>query len=135
MPYLSSRDKRGQLNPRARNEWPADRVAELTELVTAGVTFVEIGRRMGITKNAALGKAKRIEVESPNATGPRSPSCTTMTQRLDALEAMIPGAGCCRYINGDLGKPGYGFCGAPVERIGEAWCREHRMRVYREAGE
>jgi len=41
--------------------WPADKVAEFKRLyVEEGLTCSEIGRRMGISKNAAVGKRVRL---------------------------------------------------------------------------
>lgn len=40
--------------------WTTERVERLKHLVADGVTFEAIGAEIGITKNAALGKATRM---------------------------------------------------------------------------
>lgn len=45
--------------------WTDERVARLRELVAEGLSYSEIGKRLGITKNAALGKADRLGLSRP----------------------------------------------------------------------
>jgi GcrA cell cycle regulator len=40
--------------------WTPDRIEQLTRLWEEGVTTAEIGRRIGVTKNAVIGKVHRI---------------------------------------------------------------------------
>ena len=53
-------------------EWTDDRIRELRQLWSEGHSTAEIGRRMGITKNAVVGKAHRLDLParpSPIRTG------------------------------------------------------------------
>ena len=111
--------------------WPPERVAWLTHLIEIeGLTYQAAGERMSITKNKAIGKAKRLGLQSPRARGPRTgDEPLTLMQRLDALDRMIPRADGCRYAIGHVGEPGFHFCGKHVVSVG-AWCEEHRARVY-----
>jgi GcrA cell cycle regulator len=43
-------------------EWNEDAIARLRELWAVGHSTAEIGRRMGISKNAVVGKAHRLEL-------------------------------------------------------------------------
>ena len=59
-------------------EWTDNTIRELRQLWSEGHSTAEIGRRMGITKNAVVGKAHRIDLParpSPIRTGsaPRPP--------------------------------------------------------------
>jgi GcrA cell cycle regulator len=59
-------------------EWTDDRVRKLRQLWSEGHSTAEIGRRMGISKNAVVGKAHRLDLParpSPIRTGgsPRAP--------------------------------------------------------------
>src|SRR3984957_8133489 len=59
-------------------EWTDDRIRELRQLWSEGHSTAEIGRRMGISKNAVVGKAHRLDLParpSPIRTGgsPRAP--------------------------------------------------------------
>ena len=38
-------------------------------------------------------------------------------------------SGGCRWVHGDPSKPGWSWCDAPA-MAGQAWCPEHRARVY-----
>ena len=59
-------------------EWTDNMISELRQLWSEGHSTAEIGRRMGITKNAVVGKAHRLDLSarpSPIRTGgaPRPP--------------------------------------------------------------
>jgi len=43
-------------------DWNCDTVAQLTSLWTEGVSTAEIGRRLGISKNAVVGKCHRLNL-------------------------------------------------------------------------
>lgn len=59
-------------------EWTDDRIRKLRQLWSEGHSTAEIGRRMGVSKNAVVGKAHRLDLPgrpSPVRTGgsPRPP--------------------------------------------------------------
>ena len=65
-------------NMNSEFEWTDDRIRELRQLWSEGHSTAEIGRRMGISKNAVVGKAHRLDLParpSPIRTGgsPRAP--------------------------------------------------------------
>lgn len=128
-PLLTS-EERGAINRAAGRHnseaaWPADRVAELTALVADGVSFAEIGRRMGITKNAAIGKARRLGLTTPNE--PFNPKPVTTPERLDAL-GQFPDAGRCVYPIGHPREASFRFCASEVAVVGAPYCQFH-MRL------
>lgn len=43
-------------------DWPGEKIAQLRELWATGLSTAEIGRRMGISKSAAVGKAHRLNL-------------------------------------------------------------------------
>jgi hypothetical protein len=45
--------------------WPAEKIAQLRKLRAEGKSYKECGEALGITRNAALAKAKRLKVPSP----------------------------------------------------------------------
>lgn len=58
-------------------------IAELIDLVTGtDMTYAEIANRIGVTKNAVIGKASRMGLRVPVGLRP-----TTLMGRLDALHA------------------------------------------------
>lgn len=102
--------------------WTPERIRQLTELVTEGVSFSQIGARMGITKSAAIGKAHRLYLEHPNSPPP--------VEQKPASSPLFPPAGHCLWGFGNPGEEPFRFCGEPASEIGSAWCPEHRKRVY-----
>ena len=58
-------------------EWTDERVAQLTQLWDEGHSTSEIGRRLGITKNSVVGKARRLDLAMRRARARCSPSGTT----------------------------------------------------------
>ena len=40
--------------------WNPERIVQLTDLWNQGLSTAEIGRRIGVTKNAVVGKAHRL---------------------------------------------------------------------------
>ena len=66
------------------NDWTTDAIARLRTLWAEGHPTAEIGRRMGMTKNAVIGKVHRLQLPkrpSPicrTAGGPRKPAPARM---------------------------------------------------------
>jgi GcrA cell cycle regulator len=101
--------------------WTTERVAKLERLWQEGLTTAEIGRLLGISKNAVVGKAHRLRLPSR-----QSPI------RREAKAAPVPrevGAGACQWPIGDPVQPGFGFCGAPVVP-GKPYCAQHCAVAY-----
>ena len=64
---------------RRRDVWPEERIARLRVLWGEGHSIAEIGRRLGFTKSAVVGKARRLDLpERPSpirrgGPGPKPP--------------------------------------------------------------
>ncbi|MCA0451754.1 MAG: GcrA cell cycle regulator, partial [Proteobacteria bacterium] len=43
-------------------DWTPEQISELTRLWGEGLTTAEIGKRLGISKNAVVGKAHRLNL-------------------------------------------------------------------------
>ena len=50
--------------------WGAKNIAKLIALAAKGLSYTQIGKELGITKNAAIGKARRLKID-------KSPAPTT----------------------------------------------------------
>ena len=64
-------------------DWNDQAISTLRALWTDGHSTAEIGRRMGITKNAVIGKVHRLGLSgrpSPIRTGPRAPRAKRVTR-------------------------------------------------------
>ena len=105
----------------------ADKTDELAAMIWAHMSFAEIGNSLGISRNAAIGRAHRMGIVHPNSK--RGPEPTTLLQRLDALDVFPPPARCV-YPVGHPRDQGFGFCGAQSHAIGEPYCTEHTALCY-----
>jgi GcrA cell cycle regulator len=83
--------------------WTPERVDRLTELFEEGLPTAEIGRRLGLTKNAVIGKLHRnfFEFNGPS----------------------------CLWPHGHPDDADFHFCGArPL--AGKPYCAEHAAVAY-----
>lgn len=109
----------------AASIWTPARVAELTELFADGLSYEDIGQRMGLTKNAVLGKAHRLGFEVRVEIAPQS----TTLSRLDALNIFPPGSR-CQFPIGNPGSDGFHFCGTKTIESADPYCREHHKVAF-----
>lgn len=98
--------------------WTEARVTQLTHLWDAGVGTAEIGDRLGMTKNAIIGKAHRIGLKARRASPKRSRA------QLLKLNGQT-----CQWPFGDPGTPDFRFCGGATIS-GKSYCTEHYARAY-----
>ncbi len=111
-------------------QWTPERTAALIALWNEGITASEIGRRLGVTKNAAIGKAFRLHLaKRRDPVPPRSNSVPTATNviHLASLET-----GMCRWPLDDGESDGYHFCGKAAAD-GKPYCPTHCDMAYRPA--
>jgi GcrA cell cycle regulator len=104
-------------------EWTPESMARLEELWKEGLPTREIGSRLGITKNAVVGKMHRLGLakrQSPIA--PKEPPPAVV--RLETL-----GFDMCSWPSGEPGTPGFRFCGRPAVQD-KPYCAEHCARAY-----
>jgi len=132
-------------------DWSPEQISELTRLWGEGLTTSEIGKRLGISKNAVVGKAHRLHLAarpSPiKRTGPRPVFRTTVKlpgapRQPRAKSTVTPGGAMpraapqpqrwtgelsnniCKWPIGHPGDPDFKFC---TERalVGKPYCAEH----------
>lgn len=103
-------------------EWTRERVVELTKFWASGLSASEIGRRMGITKNAVVGKVRRLDLAMRRQPPPPKRPASVVT--LDRLKANM-----CSWPTGEPGQPDFRFCGK-VAVDGKPYCAEHCARAY-----
>jgi GcrA cell cycle regulator len=141
-------------------DWDTDTVCRLRQLWVEGHSTAEIGRRMGISKNAVVGKAHRLDLParpSPIRRGfdtppspPRRPSCPPLAQLVPlapplphvpdrtsrrprpAVLPVLRGSSPCCWPIGEPSKPSFHFCGAD-DVLGKPYCPEHCGLAYRKA--
>src|SRR5260370_22124504 len=102
--------------------WTDDKIASLRELGDEGLPSAEIGRRLGISKNAVIGKAWRLELP------PRRVS-DTPNPVPGLAEIMPPGTDRCLWPLGHPGTADFRFCNEPVA-AGKPYCETHCSSAY-----
>jgi len=105
-------------------EWTPERTGALIALWNDGITAREIGRRLGMTRNAVIGKAFRLDLAKRRASVPPLSDDKKVIQ-LASLER-----GMCRWPLGETDGVGFHFCGAAVVE-GKPYCPTHRDLAYR----
>ena len=140
-------------------EWNEETIARIRALWAEGHSTAEIGRRMGISKNAVVGKAHRLSLParpSPirRSTGEKRPPRPTVRRvtgpTLPALQSVerqtaqkpppmlraVPSqprptgrVSSCCWPLGEPGKPEFRFCGDPTVPA-KPYCEEHVAVAY-----
>ena len=113
--------------------WTEAQIDQLKELWGEGLSTSEIGRKLGVTKNAVVGKAHRLGLPprpSPikRATGAKRPT----RSKVMAVKSASRGPTCMWPI-GHPNEPGFRFCGKGA-LTGKPYCQEHYDIAYIPAG-
>lgn len=110
------------------SDWTPERISALIALWDTGLTTSEIGNRLGITKNAVVGKVHRLGL--PKRQSPirksvvKAPKPVGEIIKLDKL-----GANMCCWPDGEPGTEEFRFCGKPAVPD-KPYCEEHCRRAY-----
>tara|TARA_B110000438_G_scaffold287383_1_gene319620 strand:+ start:446 stop:811 length:366 start_codon:yes stop_codon:yes gene_type:complete len=109
--------------------WTDDRIAKLKKLWSEGLTTGEIGKRLGVSKNAVVGKAHRLELKSRPSPIRRAgvkpePKEETRVYTLADLNSQT-----CRWPHGDPKEDNFHFCGNPIMH-GKPYCLDHCAAAY-----
>jgi GcrA cell cycle regulator len=110
--------------------WPQDRDDRLAELWRLGKSAREIGAELGVSRNAILGRVKRLRDGGKIDVGFRAESKSQKNARREA-PADITG---CRFIAGDPCAKPVKWCGKPLKQ-GAYWCEAHYAICYRPKNE
>jgi GcrA cell cycle regulator len=123
-----------------RAEWPPDRVDELRRLWDSGLSGAGIGRRIGMSKNAVIGKAHRLDLPArrtanaepmPPPLGEAVRPVIAAPVRPVAAAATRPERiGPCCWITGERG-PGrkWRYCDAD-SMPRRPYCRAHAVQAW-----
>lgn len=105
--------------------WLPEHIEQMTSLRAEGLNWSQVAKRMGLTKNAVIGKALRLGLlgetsyEPPPVAEPR---------------ISFPPSGHCVFPIGHPDKDGFHFCGDPVAALGLPYCPSCMARAYIPAG-
>jgi GcrA cell cycle regulator len=107
--------------------WSDDLITALAALWAEGHSTAEIGRRLGVSKNAVVGKAHRLSLTprpSPVKIVPGQQRKRKALPRL--VEVYTPS---CSWPEGHPGEKSFRFCGErPL--AGKPYCAEHAAMAY-----
>lgn len=104
-------------------EWTPKRVSALIALWNEGLSTSEIGTRLGVTKNAVVGKVHRLGLPKRGSPIKHKPK----PAEIIGLAALRPGM--CAWPEGEPGTDEFNFCGAEIVP-GKPYCGHHCKRAY-----
>ena len=135
-------------------EWTPDHIKTLMGLWEEGLPTSEIGRRLGVTKNAVVGKVHRLGLKkrqspirqaaagSAQPAKPKAapkPAANSSTPPMPAAKAVKPTgdvvrleeltSSMCSWPEGEPGTPDFYFCGEPSV-TDKPYCEAHCARAY-----
>ena len=124
-------------------DWTPDRIKILMALWAEGISTLEIGRRLGVTKNSVVGKVHRLGLpkrQSPISSSPRTPRVTKPTTPIRIRPQTVPisanmvkmeklTTGMCKWPEGEPGHEDFRFCGQPAIE-NKPYCAIHCARAY-----
>lgn len=108
-------------------QWTPERTAALIALWNDEVPASEIGRRLGVTKNAVIGKAFRLELAKRRPTAPSTTGALSEQDNVIRLAGLRTGM--CRWPVGESAGAGYHFCGETAAD-GKPYCPAHCNLAY-----
>ncbi len=117
--------------------WTDEKIEQLKELWDQGLSTAEIGRELGVSKNAVVGKSHRLGLKprpSPisgkapeKAPKPKpKPKAKESTRVMDVIDL---GPQMCRWPFGDPGDDDFHFCGK-TSVVGKPYCEDHCAAAY-----
>ena len=110
--------------------WTDDRIAKLKKLWTEGLPTGEIGKRLGVSKNAVVGKAHRLSLKSrPSPIRRAVKKAETKKEEVTVFTLANLTSMTCRWPNGDPKEDNFHFCGKPVFQT-KPYCAEHCAAAY-----
>ena len=104
-------------------EWTPTRVSTLIALWNEGLSTSLIGGRIGVTKNAVVGKVHRLKLQK------RGSPIKQKTKKAEVISLESLRAGMCCWPEGDPGTVEFNFCGEPIVPE-KPYCAKHCERAY-----
>ena len=104
-------------------DWTPTRVSTLIALWNEGLSTSIIGSKIGVTKNAVVGKVHRLKLAKRGSPIKQK----IQPAEIINLEALRPGM--CRWPEGEPGTENFNFCGQPAIPD-KPYCAAHCARAY-----
>lgn len=112
--------------------WTTEKIKQLKKLWSKGKSTVEIGRELGISKNAVVGKVHRLELNarpSPIKKETVKKTVKKKAQKQENVSLMDLKLNSCRWPIGDPKDADFHFCGKDTV-TGKPYCSEHCKIAY-----
>ena len=115
--------------------WTPELDVQLAELWDdPALSTIDIGKRLGLTKNQVVGRAHRLGLLDRGTTPSLDLANAARIKRAADRAAGLQRPG-CRWIEADdfLARMNRGeniYCDAPVAALGVSWCAAHLKRIY-----
>jgi len=119
--------------------WTDEKIEDLKKLWAKGLSTAEIGRALGVSKNAVVGKSHRLNLKprpSPISGKPAEPAPVAKAKpkpkprESEKIGDIIDlGPQMCRWPFGDPGDDDFHFCGRQVAPS-KPYCAEHCAVAY-----
>ena len=121
--------------------WDAKNIAKLIALVAKGLSYSQIGKQLGMSKNAAIGKARRLRLNKSQAlpvisvrrptprpkAGLKPKPEPEPEDHIGLVSMMNLRDGDCRYPIGEYKE--MMFCGKPKDS-NRVYCEKHALKCY-----
>lgn len=112
--------------------WTTEKIKQLKKLWSKGKSTVEIGRELGISKNAVVGKVHRLELNarpSPIKKVAVKKVVKKKETKQENVSLMDLKLNSCRWPIGDPKDADFHFCGKDTV-TGKPYCAEHCKVAY-----
>ncbi|MBQ8557253.1 MAG: global cell cycle regulator GcrA-like protein [Alphaproteobacteria bacterium] len=114
--------------------WTPEKIKQLKKLWQKGKSTVEIGRELGMSKNAVVGKVHRLELDARPSPIKKSTKkqaekvavSKEVPQHITLLDLRLNS---CRWPIGEIKDPDFHFCGKDCQ-TGKPYCPEHCKIAY-----
>jgi GcrA cell cycle regulator len=127
-------------------DWTPEQIGQLTRLWSEGLSTAEIGKRLGISKNAVVGKAHRLHLNSrpspikrvgprpavvrqPTHVRPAAPAAAAPVPQPAPMRIVELSSQACRWPIGHPGDENFHFCTQRAIQ-GKPYCIEHSAVAY-----
>lgn len=113
--------------------WTPEAIRTLKKLWDRGKSTIEIGKELGISKNAVVGKAHRLGLNNRESPMRRLRKEARMSKqakmRMEWVRLVDLKINSCRWPIGEPDHPDFHFCGKEV-KTGKPYCTEHCKKAY-----
>ena len=123
--------------------WTDEKVEQLAKLWGDGFSASAIGKAIGVSKNAVIGKAHRMHLTSRPSPIKRSPTIRTVARPVPLPKPVVEApprpaprpvskkadGPACLWPIGDPGQSDFHFCGDPSVS-GKPYCEKHCELAY-----